>query len=116
AQNRPAGADRPAEEPSSLPSAIEQQAEEGSLARLLRGREQRDGVLHDQAVPDPRDRLLLGLQPGVPMADGSFAVDWHKFQFSRNKKGLDQAPWSWTAPRSHRAGVCVSLRNETYSS
>ena len=68
---------RPAEEQPSLAPAVEQQAEERCLAGLLRGREERDRVLRDQPLPDPRDPSSGAPHAGVATADCGVTVNCH---------------------------------------
>jgi hypothetical protein len=60
AKNCFAGIDGTAKQLTASPTAIEQQAEQGRLADLLRGRQERDAALGNHFLPNPgNSRSLL---------------------------------------------------------
>src|SRR5262249_37230610 len=74
ADERPAWVDGAAQELAAGAAAVEQQAQEGRLADLLRGGQERDCLLGEHALPDPRDGPALLLHAGGTLTDGAVLV------------------------------------------
>src|SRR5205823_8184797 len=98
----------PPQKLSSLTAAIQQQAQQGRFAGLLRSGKQRHGLVRDDPFPDPGERLRVGLQPLVAKADGGFLVNGHKSS-SWKKKGQLKSPEKFerSRPLHSSCSVCV---------